>query len=343
MSKKISLLDKRDVLKKLNIYRKKIKKGEYALQLVELNYNNSCNFDCVHCFSKNMDTGGPKLAINDIKNLADQAHEIGVWQWHLQGGEPMSWDNLDEIINAIDPGRFHFFITSNGWYMTEEKAKTLAALGVDKVSISIDSFNRSAHDSFRRKAGAFDKAFEAMEHVANAGMQVNINTCVSSENIYSKQLIEIIEFAGEKNYTVLLVIATPTGAWAGRNDLLVDENGIEFISGLKKKYPFIHRDLYPLFNFEWGCRTMNGLIYVAPNGDVLSCPFIHIKTGNILDEPLKDILQRGWRVKYFRDFNARCLAGEDDRFIREIIPKYTTEKGVISFEEAFEKSDLYDK
>jgi MoaA/NifB/PqqE/SkfB family radical SAM enzyme len=155
--------------------------------------------------------------------------------------------------------------------------------------------------------------------------------------------LDLIEFAKTNNFTMLFVIAAPVGAWCGRHDLLINEDDSQYIKSLKEKYPFIHRDLYPIFGFEWGCRTVNGLIYVTPSGDVLPCPFIHIKLGNIHESSLHKILENGWKVKYFRDYNEKCLVGEHTEFINRIIPKYAGKSGAIELDQAFDKTDFYTK
>lgn len=86
---------------------------------------------------------------------------------------------------------------------------------------------------------------------------------------------------------------------------------------------------------------MNGLVYVTENGDLLSCPFIHIAIGNVKHEPLKNILKRGWRVKKFRDHTTYCLAGQDIDFIKNKMSKVIGKKGPVTFDEAFTEDDLY--
>ena len=117
----MTLLAKKDVLRKMVAYKKKMQAGEYGLQLVELNYSNRCNFKCQHCFSKNLSPADSRMSVDSVKALADQAHELGAWQWHLQGGEPTIWNELESIVEAIDPSRFHLFITSNGFEISKEK------------------------------------------------------------------------------------------------------------------------------------------------------------------------------------------------------------------------------
>lgn len=336
-----SVLKKPAVLKKMLKYRKKAKAGEYALQLVELNYSNACNFSCKHCFSTYLSTDESKITLSDVKNLSQQADKLGVWQWHLQGGEPLVWDDLEAVVEAIQPSKFHIMITTNGYLLTEEKAIHLANIGIDKISVSLDSLVEEEHDEFRNKPGSYRKAIEALFNSQKAGLQTNINTVVTKQNVRSKGLLNILDFAQKHGFTLLFVIATSSGKWAGREDMLIDPDDAIYLKRLKSKYSLVHRDLYPLFDFEWGCRTMNGLVYITPNGELLSCPFIHISIGNILNEPLKKILERGWRVKYFRDYSEKCLAGEDRYFIRNFMAKTVDRKGPLAFKDAFNEDDLY--
>ena len=69
-----------------------------------------------------------------------------------------------------------------------------------------------------------------------------------------------------------------------------------------------------------GCTTVNRL-YITPIGDVLVCPFVHIKIGNILKQPLKEIVDFGFRIKYFKENSSLCLAGEDKNFISKFMTK----------------------
>ena len=64
-----------------------------------------------------------------------------------------------------------------------------------------------------------------------------------------------------------------------------------------------------------GCTTVNR-IYITPVGDVLACPYVHIKIGNVFEKSLKEITDYGFRIKHFRNYSDKCLAGEDLNFIK---------------------------
>lgn len=329
------------VMRKMLTFKRRVEAGRYALQLVELNYDNRCNFRCEHCFSRFLTRGTVRLGLDDVRRLADQAHELGVWQWHFQGGEPLFWPDLAEVVAAIGPERFHIMITTNGWLMTGERAAELAAMGVDKVSVSIDSAEAAEHDAFRRREGSWERARQALFLARDAGLQANLNTVVTRQNVRGEGLKDLIRFAEDNGFTALLVAATSAGAWAGRTDMLITDGDARHLEALRERHPAIHRDLWPLFDVQWGCRTVNGLVYVTEAGDVLPCPFIHIGLGNVRDESLADILRRGWRVRAFRDHNPRCLAGEDRDFIARHMCRQEPGAGPRDFHVAFGPDDLY--
>ena len=69
-----------------------------------------------------------------------------------------------------------------------------------------------------------------------------------------------------------------------------------------------------------GCTTVNR-VYITPIGDVLVCPYVHIKIGNIFEKSLKEIIDHGFSIKYFRNHSNLCLAGEDKEFISKFMTK----------------------
>jgi MoaA/NifB/PqqE/SkfB family radical SAM enzyme len=81
-----------------------------------------------------------------------------------------------------------------------------------------------------------------------------------------------------------------------------------------------------------GCTTVNRL-YVTPIGDVLVCPYVHIKIGNIFESSLKDIVDYGFSIKYFKNHSDLCLAGEDKEFIK----RFMTKSGQTIFKPALAK------
>ena len=124
--------------------------------------------------------------------------------------------------------------------------------------------------------------------------------------------------------------------WAEVHNICCDEDDTKHLINMRKHYKNILRNLWDPFdrNREGviGCNTVNRL-YITPIGDVLPCPYVHIKIGNVNEHSLKEITNEGFKIKYFRDYSEKCLAGEDFEFISS----YMAKKGTTIFNPAAPK------
>ena len=67
------------------------------------------------------------------------------------------------------------------------------------------------------------------------------------------------------------------------------------------------------------------------------CPYVHIKIGNIFEKSLKEIVDYGFSIKYFRNHSDLC-SGEDKEFIKN----FMTKSGQTIFKPA-EAKDIFSK
>ncbi len=309
-----------------------------------LNFSNKCNFQCPHCYTRSGagEFGETKLTLEDIRKLADEADTLGVYEIDIQGGEPLLNPQLFDILDAIQTERFYVYITTNGWFLDMEMAKKLAESGVDRISISIDAFSQEEHDKFRKKEGSFKRCIEAIYNTQMAGMKAYVNIVVGRYNAQSKELKDFVNYLEENNCGIVFNCASPTGNWRNHYEVMLTEEDSKALEQLKSDHPSIIRDLWNYFNPEdklvYGCPAVN-LFYVNPKGDILPCPYIHTKLGNIKEEPLKDILQRGFSIKKFREYSGKCLVGEDEEFARKYLDRDMTILDPIPLEELFDEED----
>lgn len=313
---------------------------------LELNYSNKCNFTCQHCFTRSGagEFGETKLTLEDIKRLADEADALGIYSIDIQGGEPLLNPQLFELLEAIGTDRFYIYITTNAWLLDEAMANRLAAAGVDRVSVSIDAFSAEEHDKFRNKEGAYERCIKALNYVQQAGMKAYVNIVVGHYNAQSKELEDFITYLDENNWGCVFNCASPTGNWKGNYDVMLTEEDSAYLEELKKRHPSIIRDLWNYLNptdeLVYGCPAVN-LLYVNPLGDVLPCPYIHTKLGNIREESLETIVKRGFSVRKFRDYSRKCLVGEDVEFAKKYLDKDMSVLNPIPVKELFAEEDFY--
>lgn len=320
-------VNKKRVLKKLHDFHKSVKANNgqigKAPRIIDLSYDNVCNFKCEHCFTK-----APE-GINTLKHmpmemitkLADEADALGFYEFDLQGGELLVQpEMLFDLINAVGAERFYIYLTTNGYFLDKEMAHRLALAGIDRVSVSIDSLNPEEHDSFRGKKGAFERAINALKYVKEEGIDPFMNITVGHYNAFSEELEEQLAYSLEHGFYTILNAAVPAGCWKGNYDIMLTEEDTRHLEGLRKKYPNLVRDLWNPFDREQkkvlGCNAGN-ILYITPWGDVLPCPFIHIKLGNLYEESLEKILEYTFSIEEFSSHSEKCLAGEDKEFVNK--------------------------
>lgn len=323
----MSMMNKPRVIEKVHKFVRNVRKNGNNVgktpRAITLNYNNVCNFKCEFCFSaeENNEHIRDSLDFETIRNLADQADELGIWEIVLTGGELLvNLERLYKLIEAFGPERFQMILISNGYLMTKEVAKELQRRGLDCVGISLSGMDEEEHN--RSRGGVKDahkRALTALEYVNDAGMSAWPNLIFGHHNSKSPDLFAALDYAKEKGYTTYLMMAMPFGAW---KDNKMDAEDMKILSEIRKKYDccFDTWDMYDRKKEKiTGCWTVNRT-YISPLGDVLVCPYINIKIGNIKEQSLKEILDYGFSIKYFGEFSPICISAHNHNFREKYLP-----------------------
>ena len=233
-------------------------------------------------------------------------------------------DKLFQVLEAIKPERFYLYLTTNGYYLDEKMAKRLADAKVSRVSVSIDSMDEKIHDEIRGRKDSWRRAMEGLKFVQKHGMDPYLNITVGHYNANTDHLRQLLDYSKKQKYKTLLNVAVPAGMWQKMEDIVCDDKDREYLRKIRKEYKNLVRNIWNPFdkNHEkiLGCTTVNRL-YITPIGDVLVCPYVHIKIGNIFEQSLEEIVNFGFSIKYFKNHSDLCLAGEDKSFIKNFMTK----------------------
>ena len=216
------------------------------------------------------------------------------------------------------------YLTTNGFYLDKPMAEKLAEYKVSRVSVSIDSMDEKVHDEIRGRKDFWKRAIEALKHVKNAGMDPYLNITVGHYNANTDHFKRLLDYSKDQKYKTLLKCSCSVWHVAKMDEIICDDKDREYLRKIRKEYKNLVRNIWNPFdqNHEkiLGCTTVNR-VYVTPIGDVLVCPYVHIKIGNIFEQSLKEIIDHGFSIKYFRNHSDLCLAGEDKTFIKKFMSK----------------------
>lgn len=333
-------LEKPLVYDKVLKFPDKLKRGE-SIAIIQFQYNYICNFKCIHCSIKRFQGKQNKqsFTLDNVKKLASEADELGLARFVITGGEPLIFKDFDDLILAINPEKFYINVDTNGWFLDNKRAKHLKSIGVDRIQLSIDNLNELEHDNFRQATGSFKRAMNAIDAAQIANLDIFIQTVVTKQRLYSSEFIKFVEYFNNRSIGVFVTYAKPVGCWENNFEIMVNKQDMDYFRELEKKY-HLYTHLTPAFNRDLGCVAVKGMISITQYGDVLPCPYIHISIGNVFQESLKDILQRGLNIKYFGEWEKTCVIAEDRRFIdKYIVPHVYNHPLPVWCEKVFTQED----
>ena len=206
------------VYEKIMKYKEKEARGE-SVAMIDFCFDYKCNMHCSHCSNLSLTPKEKILTLENLRDFANQADELGLAQFTISGGEPLTFDNLDEIILALNPQKFHIGMSTNGLLLTLERAKHLKEIGLDKVKISIDSINEEVYNQTRQQAGSYNKAIQALFNAQEAGLQTNIQTVISHQNCITEDTERLAKFANDNGFNMDIMIAKAVGRWEGKEEV----------------------------------------------------------------------------------------------------------------------------
>jgi len=297
------------VYKKVMNYESQLANGK-SVAMMQIQPNYLCNFHCQHCsvscFRKQ---DRIRMTHKDIMSLCDQADKYGLAQIDLTGGEPLFMKDLEQILEAIGTERFYLSIATNGWFMDKEKARWLKEKGVDRILLSIDSLDEEEHDWFRNKPGSHKRAMAAVDFIKEAGLDLKLTSVITKERVRSQELKDFFKFMTDKGIRIEAQVPRLVGEWEGRTDLLLSLDDQKY---LKDHYDMeFHTSKH--YGMDLGCLAVKKIITVTAFGDVIPCIWMYYSLGNILETPLKDIIEKGMRI--FGKYHPVCRLSEDKEFL----------------------------
>src|ERR1700756_1001598 len=101
-----------------------------------------CPLHCIYCSNPlELKRAGEELTTQDWLRVLKEAHGVGVVQLHLSGGEPLVRADLEDLVEQARKLEFYTNLITSGAGLTPQRARKLAACGLDNVQLSIQAFS----------------------------------------------------------------------------------------------------------------------------------------------------------------------------------------------------------
>jgi cyclic pyranopterin phosphate synthase len=186
---------------------------------LRLSLTDRCDLRCSYCMPERM-TFLPRAEVLTLEELHEVALAFiarGVRKIRLTGGEPLVRRDMMQLVRALgrklDDGSLdELTLTTNGTQLAEY-AEDLAAAGVKRINVSLDTRDRAKFAELTRR-DSLPQVLEGIAAAKAAGIRIKLNA-VALKGINEHELPDLIAWAHSEGHSVTLIEVMPLGEVEG--------------------------------------------------------------------------------------------------------------------------------
>ncbi|MBI5244918.1 MAG: TIGR04053 family radical SAM/SPASM domain-containing protein [Elusimicrobia bacterium] len=306
----------------------------------------SCALACAHCRASAILGRDPReLTTAEGKDVLDQAAGMGTPIFILSGGDPLNRPDLEGLVrHGKARGLRMGTIPAATDNIAPERIRGLKDAGLDQVAFSLDAPTAPVHDDMRGIPGSFDKTLRAVDIAHQAGLPVQINTCLAARNFeHLEGMVRLVKKLDIVFWEVFFLV--PIGRGAALQSISAEqfEAAFERLHRLNSEAEFViklteapHYRRYVIEKEQAAegdsakriqCvlareRGIKGAIGLSPQavnagkgflfidhlGDICPSGFLPIPAGNVRKDKLADVYRNSPLFRDLRD--AKKLKGK---------------------------------
>ncbi|MFN2463439.1 MAG: GTP 3',8-cyclase MoaA [Candidatus Dormibacteria bacterium] len=198
-----------------------------------------CNFRCVYCMPAEGLDWLPRdevLRFEEMARLVDILVRLGVETVRVTGGEPLVRASVEDLVGRIHAAHpmVDLSMTTNGFRLAE-KAPLLAAAGLARVNVSLDSLQPERFHAMTRR-DAMHRVVEGLRAASDAGLRpVKINA-VMVRGVNDDEAVDFATLAREHDYHVRFIEYMPLDAGHEWTQAQVVPSA-ELVASIEARYP----------------------------------------------------------------------------------------------------------
>jgi PqqA peptide cyclase len=280
--------------------------------LLELTYR--CPLHCAFCYNPtDFARIGPELGTEDWLRVLREARALGAVQLGLSGGEPLSREDLEPIVEEAHRLGFYTNLITSGVGLTEKRIQALKSAGLDHIQLSFQDSTRQMND-FLSSTRTFDLKSKVATLIKQHDYPMVLNVVLHRLNIdHVEEILAMAERMGA-DYVELANTQFYGWAWHNREQLMPSRAQVEHAEAVTKRFrDRLERPMRIFFvvpdYFERRPKAcMNGLgslfLTVTPDGTALPCHAARILPGlefpNVKSSSIEYIWRESSGFQHFR-------------------------------------------
>ena len=181
---------------------------------LRISVTDRCNLRCTYCMPAEA-IFRPReelLAYEEIARVAAVAAGLGVRTARLTGGEPLLRRDLAALVRLLVavPGIDEVALTTNGLLLAEQ-ADDLAAAGLGRLNVSLDSLREDVFERIARRRG-LDRVLAGLAAARRAGFaEIRINA-VSIRGLTEEEIVPLARFCRREGFHLRFIEFMPLDA-----------------------------------------------------------------------------------------------------------------------------------
>lgn len=279
-----------------------------------------CNLNCHKCSV--IKRKSKELGVKEWKKIIDRMSEWGTAIVTIQGGEPMVYPKIYEVLDYACK-KFSVTFFTNAVLLDKRKINRLIETGITSLAVSLDSLSAVKEAKMGRGNLSVKKVIELLEYMQALKKKPKITVNAVATKLNIKELPELVKFINEHGayFSVAVLESAPGDQWWFRahapelefkaKDYPTVEKIFNKLIEMKKQGYKISNDVEQLKNAvkyikgKYKIKCMAGKLYysVNPDGTFMGCQDI-APIPKRIDE-MKSI-KEAWKYKKMKKDIEAC-------------------------------------
>lgn len=200
-----------------------------VIDYLRISITDRCNLRCLYCMPvdgilpyKHTDI----LSYEEILRVVEIAAGLGVRKVRLTGGEPLTRKNIVFLVSSLKKIKRieDLSMTTNG-VLLAQYAREIADAGLDRVNVSIDSFEPERYAMMTR-GGNLDAVLRGLSAAESAGLKPLKINMVPIRGLNDDEIRAFAELTLRSDYQVRFIEFMPSGCldvWSPEKYITTDE------------------------------------------------------------------------------------------------------------------------
>jgi len=309
---------------------------------LRISVTDRCNFRCTYCMPKEVFGRdfeflhrADLLTFEELARLARLFVELGVEKIRVTGGEPLVRRDVERLIAMLSaiPALRDLTLTTNGSLLTPAKARSLAAAGLQRITISLDSLDDEVFRAMNDVNFPVARVLDAIDAAADAGLEPIKIDMVVKRGMNDHTIVDMARHFRRTGRIVRFIEYMDVGTTNGwrMKDVVPGREIVELIS---RHWPIepVSANYFGEVASRWRYTDGTGEIgiitsvsnpfcgsctraRISAEGELYTCLFAsrgvdvrRMLRGGATDEELRDAIAAVWRARTDRYSELRSAA-----------------------------------